>query len=922
MYKKSFFLLAWIALFVTANSLPALAFFLPDTGQTQCYDFDGVIDCPAPGQPFYGQDACYIGIESAYQEHGNGTITDLVTGLMWQQSDDGVKRTWQEAPGYCEDLFFGGYDDWRLPDPHELESLIHAGQSNPAIDTDIFDCHSSYYWSNRTSVYSGSYVWNVYFRDGQVRFYGIDQNYYVRCVRGETSRANDDSVGFGFSSGFGADADRYVYSDNGDATISDTDTGLMWQQADDGQPYIWQAALAHCEDLIMAGYQDWRLPNKRELLSIVDYYRSNPAISSAFSCSPGGYWSATTYGNVFSHAWNVSFAYGDAVIESKAGMYPARCVRGGEVMTLDEHALRVFKTGSGGGRVTSQAEGIDCGLDCRQGYAQNTRVNLTATAEFGSVFSGWSGGACAGSQTTCSLTIDRDTDVTAEFTLIPKPKAVIVAGSGPYEGNSLWEATQVCTAYAYRALYEQGIDKDRIFFLSSNADQDLDGNGLFDDVAGDATGANLQYALEDWAADAGDAVVFLTGHGGLQTFRIGSLETLTADDLNQWLSRLQQQIQGQVVVLYDACNSGSFIQALAAPKRAVIASTTDDRPAYFAAEGVLSFSYAFWSQLYLGANFYDALVNAQTAITDTFPGQLAQMDADGNGVANEKQDRMLLADIHIGNEITPAADAPLIGAVCPPQRIGQNETEAEIWARDVADSDGIARVWAVVFGPELALQPVDQPVVDQPIVPLPAVGDGRYAGVYRNFTQPGDYRIAIFAQDSSPEGLTSAPRVTVVTKGADSVDRLPVYRFFSTLNQTHFFTIDEAERDTIIANYPWYLYENVAYDVMAADNSFEQISPVYRFFNTRNGSHFFTIDEAEKDDIIAGYDWYRFEGIAWHAYASAFDAPADALPVYRFFNTQNGSHFFTINEQEKNTIIDKYNWYRFEGPAWYAFAAD
>ncbi|MBN1433943.1 DUF1566 domain-containing protein [Candidatus Fermentibacterales bacterium] len=82
--------------------------------------------------------------ENQFLDNGNGTVTDLATGLMWQQTDDGVGRDWLEALAYAEDLVLGGHDDWRLPNAHELQSIVDYGRSmqstdSPAIDP-VFDC--------------------------------------------------------------------------------------------------------------------------------------------------------------------------------------------------------------------------------------------------------------------------------------------------------------------------------------------------------------------------------------------------------------------------------------------------------------------------------------------------------------------------------------------------------------------------------------------------------------------------------------------------------------------------------------------------------------------------------------------------------------------------------------------------------------
>lgn len=104
------------------------------------------------------------------------------------------------------------------------------------------------------------------------------------------------------------------YKDNGNGTVADLKTGLMWQQKDDGVTRNWDEANAYCENLELAEKGDWRLPNKEELLSIVDYGRVNPAID--MDCFPGTkssfYWSLSAYTDPHSKtaAWAIAFGYG------------------------------------------------------------------------------------------------------------------------------------------------------------------------------------------------------------------------------------------------------------------------------------------------------------------------------------------------------------------------------------------------------------------------------------------------------------------------------------------------------------------------------------------------------------------------------------------------------------------------------------
>ncbi len=116
--------------------------------------------------------------------------------------------------------------------------------------------------------------------------------------------------------------------------VTDTATGLAWQ--DDATAastsLAWQGAIDHCEALELGGYTDWRLPNKNELLSIVDLNRYNPAIYGAFQNTSTSYyyWSATTNAASTSDAWVVYFSYGYSGSYYKTDTYYVRCVRAGQ----------------------------------------------------------------------------------------------------------------------------------------------------------------------------------------------------------------------------------------------------------------------------------------------------------------------------------------------------------------------------------------------------------------------------------------------------------------------------------------------------------------------------------------------------------------------------------------------------------------
>jgi hypothetical protein len=132
----------------------------------------------------------------AYRDNGDGTVTDLNTGFMWQQGDsqNGVKRSKDQAVKYCASLDLANHSDWRLPTIDELTSLVDVGIAHPGptINTSYFpECRSRYYWSSSRYMQDTNLAWHAYFTDGIVSAGDADRGWHVRCVRG----GPDGSVG-------------------------------------------------------------------------------------------------------------------------------------------------------------------------------------------------------------------------------------------------------------------------------------------------------------------------------------------------------------------------------------------------------------------------------------------------------------------------------------------------------------------------------------------------------------------------------------------------------------------------------------------------------------------------------------------------------------------------------------------------------
>ncbi len=395
-----------------------LSYPINATGQTICYDEQGrVMKKLKEGDKLYGQDGNYLsGSKMSFKVNGNGTVSDLGTGLMWQQIPPAEGTTWQQAKEYCENLELGGFDDWRLPTLKELFSISNFEEGWPYLDMKYFSLagdiisKDQQYWADNkyvgeTAQGRDNAAFGVNHVTGHIKAYpaggergeggrpqqggrppqGGGDGQMAQGGRppqggqvaqgggrppqgGQGGQGGRPPQGGQMAQGGGrppqgggrpmgnpmAKQVRAVRGEvygvnkfvvNGDGTISDLATGLMWAQSDNGEGVEWITALPYAEASTLAGYSDWRLPNVKELQSIVDYSRApssrgvEAAIDPIFSCTQmvneagdddyGYYWTSTsacfTKGRPHYFAWYVAF--GRAVNNQGKDFHGAGAVR-------------------------------------------------------------------------------------------------------------------------------------------------------------------------------------------------------------------------------------------------------------------------------------------------------------------------------------------------------------------------------------------------------------------------------------------------------------------------------------------------------------------------------------------------------------------------------------------------------------------
>ena len=257
--------------------------------------------------------AIIVGLSVANGEmlhNESGVTIDTNTKLMWQ--DKTVRKNWQGAMDYCENLNLAGYTDWKLPDKNTLEVLYKNQQAGLRNISGV-------YWSSSSVDSDSSGARHVDFDYGRDYWSGKSLSYLVRCVRD----SNFDTLNIKKEA-----SQKEMFQIEGGVTL-DTETKLLWQDNEEAKTIKkdWQGAIDYCENLKLAGYTDWRLPDIDILKALY------PKRDDLQNVASGYYWANSTYTDSKSNAWHVGFNGVYDYTNGKNSYYLVRCVRDGNFDT-------------------------------------------------------------------------------------------------------------------------------------------------------------------------------------------------------------------------------------------------------------------------------------------------------------------------------------------------------------------------------------------------------------------------------------------------------------------------------------------------------------------------------------------------------------------------------------------------------------
>ena len=289
---------------------------LPDTGQNSSYTNT------------FGEDNDFNINIPFFIINGDGTVTDTITGLMWQQADGG-EMTIENAVIYCSTLTLAGYTDWRLPNAHESFSILNHQNVNPSLDNTVFPTSlAEYWWTSDRQPNDSSKVW------------------VTNGGGGVGNHPKTETISAGGLKHFNTRAVRDIhptsiipnhFSDNLNGTVTDNLTNLIWQKNSMNDSLTWEDALVKADTMLLAGYNDWRLPNIKELQSINIEQIMNPSINTTYFTNIGinKLWSSTSLPNQTTKAWYLDTKYGVTTYQTKTSKQKVIFVRSNQNITTN-----------------------------------------------------------------------------------------------------------------------------------------------------------------------------------------------------------------------------------------------------------------------------------------------------------------------------------------------------------------------------------------------------------------------------------------------------------------------------------------------------------------------------------------------------------------------------------------------------------
>ncbi|MEA2014992.1 MAG: C13 family peptidase, partial [Thermodesulfobacteriota bacterium] len=369
-----------------------------------------------------------------------------------------------------------------------------------------------------------------------------------------------------------------------------------------------------------------------------------------------------------------------------------------------------------------------------------------------------------------------------------KRAAIIVAGGDASSSeNKLRDTIDQITSFVYDTFYERRFVHSEIYFVSAKSWVDFNNDGL-DDTIVDApvtismkaqgisernlTTEDIRQSFE-WAKSKGrldhPLYFYFVDHGGDSKLMLSAINEITAQELDNLITDYQTATGNTVVIVVDACHSGSLIPVLSGDNRVVITSAAADEKSYYVND-IQSFSQAFFVHMLGGDTLLDAFEFATNTLHYEYSGyfkeQNPQLDDSGDGVADDL-DGEFLADTIALNGSFKVGDFTIALEPVGGDRTVQTGDRIDFEVKTNTAEGAVKKVWAVVSPPypDVVYDDLGTPIINNPTFQLSDIdGDKTYTGNYRGFNCAGSYIISFFAKDYKNH-LATSRAITVEVQG-------------------------------------------------------------------------------------------------------------------------------------------------------------
>ncbi|MEO5334697.1 MAG: chitobiase/beta-hexosaminidase C-terminal domain-containing protein [Magnetococcus sp. YQC-5] len=373
-------------------------------------------------------------------------------------------------------------------------------------------------------------------------------------------------------------------------------------------------------------------------------------------------------------------------------------------------------------------------------------------------------------------------DFTATAVAVEQEALAIIMAGGDVNDH-LWTATKSVADLAYTTLIKKGLLEKNIRYLSVYNKKDSN-------IFAPASSSALKEAITNWAINSVSPtrplILYMVDHGDDDAKfyatkpKDSDPDIITAAMLKEWLDTLQNKTGAKVILIIDACYSGSFLQALkpaAGIKRIVLASTGANEKACFSYDGSLSFSSYFWNSIRQSNSLQESFNSSADAIqqssTSVTP-QHARLDADSDGLYNKANNESnIISDTYLGNPMLMAGISPAIIQTMGNAFMEEGGSTLPLWVTVNQPTEKIAWVWAVVVPPGASSEGSNPIIVDTPVLSLKYNSTNkRYETLFdgTQFSKPGQYVVTFFAQANDSDGWISVPKSVTIQVGKDSFE--------------------------------------------------------------------------------------------------------------------------------------------------------